>query len=74
MKNYEIDFLKIENKNMIRDMSNKALISNDINELKAYRDRKQTIATMKDAMEEINSTKAEIAEIKKMLKIILEKI
>ena len=66
--------MKIDNKSMLRDMKSKALINTDIDQLKAYRDKKQTMKTMHEAIEEINNTKKEVAEIKDMLKMILDRI
>jgi hypothetical protein len=74
MKKYDVDYVKIDNKSMLRDMKSKALINTDIDQLKAYRDKKQTMKTMHEAIEEINSTKKEVAEIKEMLKLILDRI
>ena len=74
MKKYDVDYVKIDNKSMLRDMKSKALINTDIDQLKAYRDKKQTMKTMREAIEEINSTKKEVAEIKEMLKLILDRI
>lgn len=74
MKKYDVDYVKIENKNMMRDMKSKALINTDIEQLKAYRDKKQTMKTMQEAIHEINNTKKEVAEIKEMLKLILDRI
>jgi len=74
MKKYDVDYVKIDNKSMLRDMKSKALINTDIDQLKAYRDKKQTMKTMHEAIEEINNTKKEVAEIKEMLKILLNKI
>jgi len=74
MKKYDVDYVKIDNKSMLRDMKSKALINTDIDQLKAYRDKKQTMKTMHEAIEEINNTKKEVAEIKDMLKMILDRI
>lgn len=74
MKKYDVDYVKIDNKSMLRDMKSKALINTDIDQLKAYRDKKQTMKTMHEAIEEINNTKKEVAEIKEMLKILLDRI
>ena len=67
MKKYDVDYVKIDNKSMLRDMKSKALINTDIDQLKAYRDKKQTMKAMHEAIEEINNTKKEVAEIKAML-------
>ena len=74
MKKYDVDYVKIDNKSMLRDMKSKALINTDIDQLKANRDKKQTMKTMHEAIEEINNTKKEVAEIKDMLKMILDRI
>jgi hypothetical protein len=71
MKKYEIDYVEIKDKKMVRDMTNKAILSTDINALRAHRDKRQTMQNVNTVMEEINSTKKEIAEIKEMLKILL---
>jgi F0F1-type ATP synthase epsilon subunit len=71
MKKYEIDYIQIKDKKMVRDMSNKAILSTDLNELKAYRDRKRSMENINSVREEINTTRAEMAEIKEMLKLLL---
>jgi hypothetical protein len=71
MKKYEVDYVKINDKKMIRDMTNKAILNTDMEQLKAYRDRKKTMQNMNAVMDEINITRAEMAEIKEMLKILL---
>lgn len=71
MKKYEIDYVEIKDKKMVRDMSNKAILSTDINALRAHRDKRRTMQNVNNVMDEINSTKKEIAEIKEMLKILL---
>lgn len=71
MKKYEIDYVKIQNKSMLRDMNNKALINTDIEQLKSYRDKKAMMQNMHQAIIEINNTKQEISEIKEILKLLL---
>lgn len=71
MKKYEVDYVEIKDKKMVRDMSNKAILSTDINALRAHRDKRRTMQNVNNVMDEINSTKKEIAEIKEMLKILL---
>jgi F0F1-type ATP synthase epsilon subunit len=71
MKRYEVDYVQIRDKKMVRDMSNKAILSTDLNELKAYRDRKRSMENINSVREEINNTRAEMAEIKEMLKLLL---
>lgn len=71
MKKYETDYVKIQNKSMLRDMKNKALINTDIEQLKSYRDKKAMMQNMHQAIVEINNTKQEISEIKQMLKMLL---
>jgi len=71
MKKYEVDYVEIKDKKMVRDMSNKAILSTDINALRAHRDKRRTMQNVNNVMDEINSTKKDIAEIKEMLKILL---
>jgi hypothetical protein len=71
MKKYEIDYVEIKDKKMVRDMSNKAILSTDINALRAHRDKRRTMQNVNTIMDEINSTKKEVSEIKEMLKILL---
>lgn len=71
MKKYETDYVKIQNKSMLRDMNNKALINTDIEQLKSYRDKKAMMQNMHQAIIEINNTKQEISEIKEILKLLL---
>jgi len=71
MQKYEVDYVEIKDKKMVRDMSNKAILSTDINALRAHRDKRRTMQNVNNVMDEINSTKKEIAEIKEMLKILL---
>ena len=44
-------------KKMMRDMSSKAIINTNVEELRAYRDRKQAMNNIDNAMIEINNTK-----------------
>ena len=67
----ERDYVKIQNKSMLRDMKNKALINTDIEQLKSYRDKKAMMQNMHQAIIEINNTKQEISEIKEILKLLL---
>ncbi len=71
MKRYEVDYVEIKDKKMVRDMSNKAILSTDLNELRAHRDKKRTMQNVNTVMDEINITRKEIIEIKEMLKILL---
>lgn len=67
MKKYEVDYVQIKDKKMMRDMKSKAIVNTNIEELRAHRDRKQAMRNIDDAMLEINNTKKEITEIKDML-------
>ena len=74
MKKYEIDYVQIKDKKMMRDMSSKAIINTNVEELRAYRDRKQAMNNIDNAMIEINNTKKDIVEIKDMLNRLMSMI
>ena len=74
MKKYEIDYVQIKDKKMMRDMSSKAVINTNVEELRAYRDRKQAMNNIDNAMIEINNTKKDIVEIKDMLNKLMSMI
>ena len=59
MKKYEIDYVEIKDKKMVRDMSNKAILSTDINALRAHRDKRRTMQNVNTIMDEINSKGSE---------------
>jgi len=50
-----------------RDMSNRAIVSTDNNAVLAYKKRREKEITMQQAIEDINSVKTELQDIKLLL-------
>lgn len=70
MRTYDVPKVKIQEKKMVRDMKNKALLSTDIEGLRAYKDRKKSMETINLAVDEIGGIKQEINTMKEDLSII----
>lgn len=64
-------YVQIEDKNMIRDISNMSLINNDKDELEEYLNRRNFLVQQKleinTMKEEIRELKNDISEIKQLL-------
>lgn len=64
-------YVQIEDRNMIRDISNMSLINNDKNELEEYLNRRNFLVQQKSEIntmkEEIRELKNDISEIKQLL-------
>lgn len=64
-------YIKIEDKNLIRDISNMSLINNDKDELDEYLNRRNFLLRQKEEIntmqEQINDLKNDISEIKQLL-------
>lgn len=80
MKTYPLENVKIVDKPMVRDLSNKALLCTDLAALNAYKDRKKamesvlnTTAEMETMKAQINSLHTDISAIKDMLFSVLNK-
>lgn len=65
-------FAKIKNESgYIKDMSNRAIISTDNVALEAYKMRKKKAAETQAKLDEINTIKQDVAEIKDLLRQLL---
>jgi AmiR/NasT family two-component response regulator len=62
--------------NLIRDSSNRAVLNTDIKEVEAYRSRRKLALkreqTMQGVIEDINSVKGELQDIKLLLSQLIE--
>lgn len=72
MKEFDVNFVKIKNRPMVRDMKNKAILTIDKSGLQAYRDRKAAMEKIEVYGAEINTIKHEISELKDMLSRFIE--
>lgn len=71
-------YLKVEgNDSLVRDVSSKAIINNNVKEYEAYIEKRNMISKQKEELriqaEEINNLKKDISEIKDMLSILIGK-
>jgi hypothetical protein len=65
-------FAKIKNESgYVKDMANKAILSTDLVGLEAYKTRKKKAVEMQSKLDEINTLKQDVAEIKDLLKQLL---
>lgn len=62
-----------ENSSLVRDVSNHALINNDLDALRAYKKKKHASQQIETLGTEINNLKSDMSEIKDMLTQILTK-
>lgn len=64
-------YIKIEDRNLIRDISNMSLINNDKDELNEYLNRRNFLLKQKDEIntmrEQITDLRNDISEIKQLL-------
>lgn len=69
-----VKFLKVENEPcLIRDNDNKAILNTDISAIKRHEQRIKQIEKQKLQEQEINSLKDEIAEIRELLRTMMQK-
>jgi hypothetical protein len=71
MRTYDTDKVKIKDKDMVRDMKSKAILSTNIEALNAYRDRKKAMEEVTATRAEIDDMKADINSIKEDLKMVM---
>lgn len=62
--------MSIPEKDFVRDTSTKAILNTNRDDLLAYKNRKKI---QREKEDEINDLKKDVAEIKNMLKLLLEK-
>jgi hypothetical protein len=71
----ETTLVKVKNHNdIVRDMKSKALISVDREGLEAYKRKKNEQMKINAAVEELNTMKQDITELKVLMHSILEKL
>ena len=71
----ETTIVKVKNHNdIVRDMKSKALISVDREGLEAYKRKKNEQMKINAAVEELNTMKQDITELKVLMHSILEKL
>ena len=71
----ETTLVKVKNHNdIVRDMKSKALISVDREGLEAYKRKKNEQMKINAAVEELNTMKQDITELKVLMQSILEKL
>jgi len=63
-----------ENPDLIRDLTNQAILNTNIDALSAYKKRRQKEKEISDFTTEINTMKQDINELKTLMQRILEKI
>ena len=61
-----------DNPDLVRDTNTNALLNTSLSSLENYKKRKRRQKEIDRALEEINSMKVEIAELKEMLRQILQ--
>lgn len=59
--------IKIEGREMLRDLNSKALLNRDLAGLNAYKDKKKMMEDIQLFQDEINNIKSDITEIKQLL-------
>jgi cell fate (sporulation/competence/biofilm development) regulator YmcA (YheA/YmcA/DUF963 family) len=63
-----------ENPDLVRDMGNQAILNNNIDALTAYKKRRQKEREVTQSLDDINSMKQEMQDIKALMQRILDKI
>lgn len=63
-----------ENPDLIRDLTNQAILNTNIDALSAYKKRRQKEKEISDSLNDINTMKQDINELKTLMQRILEKI
>ena len=72
MKEFPIDYVKIQDRKMVRDMHSKAVVNTDMDGLQAYRDRRRTADDAKNTIAEVAALRTEINSMKNDLDTIKE--
>lgn len=61
-------FISLENENrFVKNLNNNSLINSDIESLKEYKRKKESINKINDISNELNTLKSEMSEIKNLL-------
>ena len=63
-----------ENPELIRDMESKAVLNTNLSALEAYKKKREKQQEIQSAVEDINTMKQDINELKTLMQRILEKI
>ena len=64
--------IKVENSHLVRDKYSKAILSTDLKAKEKFEEEKKRKAADKQKLNEIDTMKEEIAEIKSMLTMLIE--
>jgi hypothetical protein len=68
-------FAKVkENPDLIRDMENQAILNTNVDALEAYKKRRKKEIEVSQSLNDINTMKQDINELKTLMQRILEKI
>lgn len=63
-----------ENPDLVRDMDNQAILNTNVSALEAYKKRRQKESEVSQSLNDINTMKQDINELKTLMQRILEKI
>ena len=63
-----------DNPDLVRDMGNQAILNSNVDALTAYKKRRQKEREVLESLDDINSMKQEMQEIKSLMQRILDKI
>ncbi len=63
-----------DNPNLVRDTRNQAVLNSDVDGLAAYKKKREKQQQMESAVDDINTMKQDINELKTLMQRILEKI
>ena len=63
-----------ENPDLVRDMENQAILNTNVSALEAYKKRRQKESEVSQSLNDINTMKQDINELKTLMQRILEKI
>lgn len=61
----------IDHPNLVRDMGNQAILNTDLSVVRKHQKRVQDLAKEQARVDEINSLKNELAELRKMLRALV---
>jgi predicted adenine nucleotide alpha hydrolase (AANH) superfamily ATPase len=63
-----------ENPDLVRDMNNQAILNTNVDALSAYKKRRQKEKEVTESLNDINTMKQDINDLKTLMQRILEKI
>jgi predicted adenine nucleotide alpha hydrolase (AANH) superfamily ATPase len=63
-----------ENPDLVRDMKNQAILNTNVDALSAYKKRRQKEKEVAESLNDINTMKQDINDLKTLMQRILEKI